>query len=457
MKKRSLNASDHSFILHPSSFIPHLSSFLLPCIFSFFFRALGDNLSALQPKMGSSAGHHIMSQPSVSSWQIVRRCALACAALWLAAGSFASARVIKAHAGDDVGAGGSNLSDAAPKWLVVRLRSFVPGASGRVVVEPTTAGGRVRLTAARLPLPDSVAPNAHAYIVWATGGQVRRLGELRRDARGNAEFEFAHPGGFESYSVVVTAETDASAERPMGSPVFSTRAGEVSALYPTKTEPRAEESAGESAVRARTVTRGGAKEAAKETAKPRAKSNAAMPNTMPTPTPNAATSTARVKTPPPRIIPKTDAPATTTPRAPSTSSRASSAPNAAEFYESIDTAVEDTSVARTLTLAGEDGARAATGDARVATRDGTAYVRVRFRRVPSPSRFGVRKYVMWAQAPADAPLFLRALPARGLNRRTTYARRRNVGSTDFQLLVTAEHSYPHPRPRGRRVLQTVNR
>jgi hypothetical protein len=453
MRDESMADTDQ-LLLHPSSFILHPSSFPLPLIFPFFFRALGDNLSALQPKMGSSAGHHIMSQPSVSSWQIVRRCALACAALWLAAGSFASARVIKAHAGDDVGAG-SNLSDAAPKWLVVRLRSFVPGASGRVVVEPTTSGGRVRLTAARLPVPDSVAPNAHAYIVWATGGQVRRLGELRRDARGNAEFEFVHPGGFQSYSVVVTAETDASAERPMGSPVFSTRAGEVSALYPTKTEPRAEENAGESAVRARTVTRGGTKEAAKETAKPRAKSNAATPNTMPTPTPNAATSTARVKTTPPRIAPKSDAPATaTTPRAPSTSARASSAPNAAEFYESIDTAVEDTSVARTLTLAGEDGARAATGDARVATRDGTAYVRVRFRRVPSPSRFGVRKYVMWAQPTADAPLFLRALPARGLNRRTTYARRRNVGSTDFQLLVTAERSYPHPRPRGRRVMTT---
>jgi hypothetical protein len=365
--------------------------------------------------------------------------------------------VVKARAGDDAGAG-SNLSDAAPKWLVVRLRSFVPGASGRVVVEPTAAGGRVRLTAARLPVPDTVAPNARAYVVWATGGQVRRLGELRRDARGNAEFEFAHPGGFESYSVVVTAEADARAERPMGSPVFSTRAGEVSALYPTTTAPRAAEGAGESAVRARTVTRGDAK----ETAAPRAKSNAAMPNTMPMPTPSAATSTARVKTTPSRVAPKIIAPAIPTTRAssaPRDSSppRTSSAPNSAEFYESIDTAVEDTSAARTLTLAGEDGARSATGDARVSTRDGTAYVRVRFRRVPPPSRFGVRKYVMWAQPqpPSDAPLFLRALPARGLNRRTTYARRRNVSSTDFQLVVTAERSYPHPQPRGRRVLTSL--
>ncbi|MDT7602830.1 MAG: hypothetical protein QOF61_827, partial [Acidobacteriota bacterium] len=239
-------------------------------------------------------------------------------------------------------------------------------------------------------------------VVWVTGGQVLRLGELRRDGRGNAAFEFAHPGGFDSYSVIVTAEADAQSERPSGSPVFSTRAGEVSALYPTKIEPRVEvsasDAAGESASRARTVT--------------------------------------------------------TLPARASSSPRASSAPRAAEFYESIDAAVEDSTSARTLALTGEDGARAASAVAKVATRDGTAYVRVRFRGVPLPARFHVRKYVMWAQLPEDGTLFLRALPARGLNRRTTYARRRNVNADNFQLLVTAERSYPHPRPRGRRVLIT---
>ncbi|MFL6229755.1 MAG: hypothetical protein ACJ741_13370 [Pyrinomonadaceae bacterium] len=359
--------------------------------------------------------------------------------LLLLASSFASARVVvRARGGDDTDA---NLSEAAPKWLVVRLRSFVPGASGRVIIEPTTTGGLVRLTAARLPTPDSVAPAAHAYVVWATGGQVRRLGELLRDARGNAAFEFAHPGGFGSYSVVVTAEPDASAERPAGSPVFSTRAGEVSALYPTKTAPRAE--ASESATRARTVGRAGAKETAA-----RAKSSASTPNT-PTPAPAA---------PVPVTAPRASSTSSAAASSSATlTSRAAATPAAGEFYESIDAAVEDTSVARTLTLSGEDGARKASGEAKVATRDGTAYVRVRFSGVPRPSRFGVRKYVMWAQPPSDAPLFLRALPARGLNRRETYARRANVNSTDFQLLVTAERSYPHPRPRGRKVLKTVNR
>jgi hypothetical protein len=139
----------------------------------------------------------------------------------------------------------------------------------------------------------------------------------------------------------------------------------------------------------------------------------------------------------------------------STSLRSSATAGASEFYESIDAAVEGPSSARTLTLAGEGAAHRAGGDARVAMREGTAYVRVRFRGVPSPRRFGVRKYVMWAQLPEDRSLFLRALPARRLNRRTIYARRRNVEANDFSLAVTAEKQYPTSRPRGRRVLTTL--
>jgi hypothetical protein len=117
--------------------------------------------------------------------------------------------------------------------------------------------------------------------------------------------------------------------------------------------------------------------------------------------------------------------------------------------------VEDPASARTLTLEGEGAARRASGEARVATREGTAYVRVRFRNVPPPARYGVRKYVMWAQVPEDGQLFLRALPARRLNRGTIYARRRDVNSGDFTLAVTAEKRYPRTRPRGRRVLKTA--
>jgi hypothetical protein len=342
--------------------------------------------------------------------------------------------MLAAAARADDGAG-ANLSDAAPQWLVVQLRSFVPGAAGRVVVEPTVAGGMVRLRATRLPAPSTVTPGARAFVVWATGGEVRRLGELRRDARGNAALEFAHPAGFASYSLLVTAETAAQSERPAGAFVFSTRAGEVSALYPVRREearattPTRDTSV---AVRARTVT-GASKES-------------------PAPKPTPAT-------PAMRTAPSSPVKIATTVRVPTPSRAASpvTASSASEFYESINSAVEDPSAARTLTLAGEGAAGRAGGDARVATREGTAYVRVRFRRVPPPSRFGVRKYVMWAETHDDGALFLRALPASRLNRRTVYARRPNVSSNDFSLAVTAERSYPRPRPSGRRVLKTVNR
>jgi hypothetical protein len=366
----------------------------------------------------------------------------------------ASARA-DARAGDDDD-GDANLSDAAPQWLVVQLRSFVPGAAGRVVVEPSAGGGTVRMRATRLPVPSAVTPGATAFVVWATGGDLRRLGELRRDARGNAAFEFAHPAGFETYSLLVTAETGAQPERPEGAFVFSTRAGEVSALYPVRREEAraaapapaaaatpAAPKPSDAATRARTVTR-----AANE-------SRAAKP--APAKEPRAA----KLAPAPPVIKPepppplKSAAPAravTATPRAPSPA-----ASSVTEFYESINSAVEDPSSARTLTLAGEGAASRAGGDARVATREGTAYVRVRFSRVPPPSRYGVRKYVMWAETPGEGPLFLRALPATRLNRRTVYARRPNVSANDFSLAVTAERSYPHPRPRGRRVLKTVTR
>jgi hypothetical protein len=306
--------------------------------------------------------------------------------------------------------------ESARQQLVVRLRSFVPGASGRVVVEPNESGGRVRVVASKLPAPESVAPDARAFVVWATGGEVRRVGELRRDARGDAAFEFAHPAGFNSYSLLVTAERDALIARPAGAFVFSTRAGEVSAFYPPKPEPRAASSensrASVPAIRSRTVTGERENDAAR--------------------------------------------PASSSIGAHATSTVATLPVSASEFYESVDSAVADSASARTLTLAGLGGARRARGDARVATREGTAYVRVRFRNIPSPARYGARRYVMWAQLPEDHALFLRALPARGLNRRATYARRRDVNSPDFRLLVTAERRYPRARPAGRQVLKTVN-
>src|SRR5215213_3695626 len=115
----------------------------------------------------------------------------------------------------------------------IRLRSLTTRATGRLTVEPSEGGGRVRMTALNLPDPRTVTPGANTYVVWAvSGGRILRLGELRRDERGNGGLAFERPEGFERYGVIVTAEPDANAERP-GDPVLTTRADEASALYPT--------------------------------------------------------------------------------------------------------------------------------------------------------------------------------------------------------------------------------
>jgi hypothetical protein len=129
-----------------------------------------------------------------------------------------------------------------------------------------------------------------------------------------------------------------------------------------------------------------------------------------------------------------------------------------EFFTEIDEAIKRDAGARTLTLVGDRGARRARGTARVALQDGTAYVRVRFRRVPPPGRFGRgRHYSMWALIPEDGTVFMGNLPARNLNRTQTYARTEGVVSDKFRLLVTAERraaTNAPPRLRGRRVLMT---
>ena len=304
------------------------------------------------------------------------------------------------------------------KHLIVRLRSFAPRASGRLEVEPTTGGGRVRLTALNLPPPQSLAPNARTFVAWATGGRILRLGELRRGARGSGSLVFPHPSEFERYSLIVTAERDARAERPAGAPVFSTRANEVAALFPaapTRRERRA------------TTKRSDAPAA-------------------------PATTTAGETSTPPRAT--TAAAATAALR---TSGRVRADTTGGEFFTSIDEAIKRDPGARTLTLVGDRGARRARGTARVASEDGTAYVRVRFRRVPPPSRFGRgRRYTMWALNPENSgTVYMGTLPARDINRRPTYARTEGINSDKFRLLVTAERrAAPAPRPKGRRVLMT---
>lgn len=338
----------------------------------------------------------------------------------------------------ETGAGGVSMFEmsADGRRVIVRLRSFAPRASGRLEVEPTKGGGRVRLTALNLPTPQSLAPNARTFVAWASGGRIVRLGELRRGARGTGLLVFTHPSEFARYSLIVTAETSARAERPTGAPVFSTRANEVAALFP--------------------INKDFAREIARRERRATTRSDAPTPpaaarrNTATAATGEANTSSPRSAAAPPSTT-------TTALRIRGGASGAA----AGEFFKEIDEAIRRDAGARTLALVGDRGARGARGTARVATQDGTAYVRVRFRRVPPASRFGRgRSYAMWALIPEDmSTIYMGSLPARNLNRRQTYARTEGVRSGKFRLLVTAERhaanaAAPSARPRGRRVLMT---
>jgi hypothetical protein len=286
--------------------------------------------------------------------------------------------------------------------LLVRLRSFTVGATARLEIEPTARGGRVRLTANNLPPPNVLAPTAHVYLAWATGGRILRLGELRRDARGNARLEFAHPAPLERYSLIVTAEQNAHVDHPGGAPVFSTRANEVTALFPVPVAPV------------------------------HAAGNAPRPRPVAAPTSSVET-------------------AHTSPSVPVVRTKHGAA---ADFYASIDNVLTGEANARELTLVGvRRGARRAHGSARVATADGMAYVRARFGHVPAPARFGASRYVLWGTTADGHSVYLGSLPRHGLNSTDTYTRARGMDASQFDLLVTAERGR---RVRGlRRVLATV--
>jgi hypothetical protein len=307
-------------------------------------------------------------------------------------------------------AGGASASLPPQANMMLRLRSFAAGAQASLEIAPTAAGGRVRLVATNLPPPNVVAPRARIYLVWATGGRIVRLGELHRDARGNARLEFAHPAPLDRYSLIVTAEESAQADHPGGAPVFSTRANEVSALFP-----------------------------APAVVRPR--------NTDTT-----------ITHPPEPVTTRT--PVATEMRAPASRpvvrARYAAQPvaAAADFYAGIDAALERDAGARDVTLVGvRRAARRARGYARITGAEGTAYVRAHFRRVPSPARFGANRYVLWATTPEGQAHYLGSLPQRGLNRADTYVRAGGVDAEQFDLLVTAERGR---RVRGtRRILATI--
>ena len=291
----------------------------------------------------------------------------------------------------------------------IRTRSFAPPAGGRVSVEASEGGGRVRVTALSLPDPQTVAPGSRAYVVWVVGdGRIANLGELRRDERGNGGLAFDRPAGFERYSVVVTAELTPAPERP-GSPVLSTRANEIGPLYPPP------------AVEATRPAAGAARPA--ETPAPAATPDAAPARPAATPAPAARRG---------RDAPRAPGPG---------------------FYGEVDTALAEQGGGRVITLDGEQLAPDARGEARAATRAGSAYVRADFDRVPLPTAVGAEYFVLWAVIPDGRIVYMGSLPAGdALNLAEIYVRTAGFDSDDFTLFVTAERRRPVPAPSGRRVL-----
>ena len=279
----------------------------------------------------------------------------------------------------------------------IRLRSLTTRATGQLTIEASEGGGRARLTTLNLPDPQTVAEGATTYVVWAlSSGRIVRVGELRRDERGNGGLAFERPEGLERYGVIVTAETSAAVERP-GDPVLTTRADEAAALYPVKTE-RAPE----------------------------------------TPTETSKTNTAKAPSAP---VPS----ASTSPRAGNTSG---------DFYAEVEEALAARGGGRVIELEGDSAAPNARGAARATLSSNRAYVRANFRGVPLPSSVGASVYVLWGVIPDGRIIYMGSLPAaEDLNRAEVYVRVAGFESDDYTLFVTAERARPVPAPDGRRLLK----
>ncbi|HEY0078140.1 MAG TPA: hypothetical protein VGB73_05810 [Pyrinomonadaceae bacterium] len=287
----------------------------------------------------------------------------------------------------------------------IRMRSFAPGASGRLRIDATTGGGRARLTALKLPRPGNFASTANSYVVWAVSeGRFVRLGHLETDANGNGGLEFTRPAEFDSYSVIVTAEPTAQAERPAGSPVLSTRAAEARALFSS------DKDADRTARQQSASTTSGGGGASKRTSKSA------------------------------RLVDKSPWPR---------SSRAG------DFYSDVENALDAQGGGQLLELFGTDVTPGAEGAARVAVRTGTGFARARFLSLPAPSTLGANVYVMWGVQPDGRIIYMGSLPTDlNLDVQEIYLRTAGFTADEYSLYLTAERQRPVHQPSNVRVLET---
>jgi hypothetical protein len=342
--------------------------------------------------------------------------ACACAA---AAGLAAASGLVRDASAGSRPKSPSARTRAQAERVDIRLRSLTTRATGQLTVEASEGGGRVRLTAMNLPDPQTVAEGATTYVVWAvSGGRVLRLGELRRDERGNGGLAFDRPEGFERYGVIVTAEASADAERP-SDPVLTTRADEAAALYPAPSadtpapapSPSPADAAGD-ADKANASDKSGRPERSD------ARGNAGAPGSKPPP---------------------------------ATPSRAGG------FYAEVEDAIAAGGGGRVVELEADSVAPGARGAARASYRSGSAYVRANFRGLPLPSAVGAGVYVLWGVLSDGRIVYMGSLPVtEDLNRAEVYVRVAGFDADDYTLFVTAEASRPAPGPSARRVLRPTN-
>jgi hypothetical protein len=281
------------------------------------------------------------------------------------------------------------------------------------------------MTALNLPDPHTVTSGANTYVVWAlSGGRILRLGELKRDERGNGGLAFERPEGFDRYGVIVTAEPDANVERP-GDPVLTTRADEAAALYPVLAPDK----------NVPTLPSDSANTAAPDKTNPSNKTGTPDKSSTRdnTPTPDR-TRAARTSVPPP-----------------------ASRSRSGGFYAEVEDAIDASGGGRVVEFEGDTAAPGASGAARTAYQRGSAYVRANFRGVPLPSAVGAGVYVLWGVLTDGRIIYMGSLPAtEDLNRAEVYVRVAGFDADDYTLFVTAESARPVPAPSARRVLRPKN-
>ena len=320
-------------------------------------------------------------------------------------------------AGAAASGGGGALKAAArqAERVDIRLRSLTTRATGQLTVEASEGGGRARLTAMNLPDPQTVAAGATTYVVWAlSGGRIVRLGELRRDERGNGGLAFERPAGLERYGVIVTAEASPEVARP-GDPVLTTRADEAAVLYPPKPPD------------APAAARTDATPPASNTNAPNTSNTAASNTAAPVPVPPASSGTRRARR---------------------------SAAAAGDFYAEVEDALVARGGGRLIELEGDSSAPDARGAARATLSYDRAYVRANFRGMPLPSAVGASVYILWGVIPDGRIVYMGSLPAvEDLNRAEVYVRVAGFDTDDYTLFVTAERARPAAAPEGRRLLK----